>query len=267
MCCFDKTGTLTKDEFIMKGVASPHYDRPQTPGECDENTLSILLGCNSLLWVNQKLVGDPIELIVFKSSQGTISSNWISSPRKIKMFPLKRYVFDSVLKRMSVLVTFYSSLGDRVNRILTKGAPETMKPFFNNLPSNYDECYNKYAKLGFRILAIGYKDSNSFSAISKRDEVEKDLTFCGFIIVETPLKHDTEKYMKELKEAGFDMCIITGDHHLTTAKVSQDCALGPDDILFLKVIAKKGEENIIETSKAISNIKFNINNILILIFN
>jgi cation-transporting ATPase 13A1 len=259
MCCFDKTGTLTKDEFIMRGVATPTYDRPQTPGECDENTLSILLGCHSLLWVNQKLVGDPIELIVFKNAGGTISNNWISSSRKVKMFPIKKYTFDSVLKRMSVLVTFYSGQNpnEKVNRILTKGAPETMKEFFKSLPENYDECYNKYAKLGFRILAIGYKDSNDMNANTKRDEAECDLTFCGFIIVETPLKHDTEKYMKELKASGFDMCIITGDHHLTTAKVSQDCALGPHDILFLRVLAKKGEENLVETTKEISNISFN----------
>jgi len=255
MCCFDKTGTLTKDEFIMRGVATPNYERLQTPGEVDENTLSILLGCNTLLWVNQKLVGDPIELVVFKSAGGTISGNWISSNRKTKMCPIKKYVFDSVLKRMSVLVTFYSGINpnEKVNRILSKGAPETMKEFFVNLPSNYDELYNTYAKQGFRILAIGYRDSNLFNITSKREDVERDLTFCGFIIVETPLKHDTEKYMKELKASGFEMCIITGDHHLTTAKVSQDCQLGPNEILYLNVIAKKGEENLVEKSKEISN--------------
>ena len=161
MCCFDKTGTLTKDEFIMKGIATPDYERLHTPGECDENTLSILLGCNSLLWVNQKLVGDPIELVVFKSGSGTISNNWISSPRKIKLCHIKKYVFDSVLKRMSVLVTFYGGLGDKVNRLLSKGAPETMKAYFKDVPKGYDECYNKYAKLGFRILAIGYKDDKA----------------------------------------------------------------------------------------------------------
>ncbi len=240
----------------MKGIAIPNYNRLITPGESDENTLAVLLGCNSLLWVNQKLVGDPIELIVFKAAGGTISGNWISSSRKLKIHPLKRYSFDSVLKRMSVLVTFYSGTNpnEKINRILTKGAPETMKEFFKDLPKDYDEIYNKYAKQGFRILATGYRDSSAFNATTKRDEIEKDLTFCGFIIVETPLKHDSEKYMKELKESGFGMCIITGDHHLTTAKVSQDCGIGPNEILFLRIVAKKGEEDLIETSKAISNI-------------
>lgn len=256
MCCFDKTGTLTKDEFIFKGIVSNSCSKTvQTPLEVDENTYSILLGCNSLLWINQKLVGDPIELAVFNSSGGTISNPWVTSSRKTKLFPIRKYVFDSELKRMSVMVTFYSGLNpnERINRILTKGAPETMKQFFCEVPENYDECYHHFAKQGFRILAIGYRDSKDFTVSSKRDEVEKDLVFCGFIIVETPLKNDTEKYMKELKESGFEMCIITGDHHLTTAKISQDCEIGPKEILFLNIIPKKEDEYLLKAEKTEKN--------------
>jgi cation-transporting ATPase 13A1 len=95
-----------------------------------------------------------------------------------------------------------------------------------------------WAKKGYRLLALAYKDDNNneLNSHSKREDVEKDLIFCGFVIVETPLKKKTELYIKELVCAKYEVAIITGDHHLTTAKVAQDLEIGPKDIAFLKVI-------------------------------
>jgi len=138
---------------------------------------------------------------------------------------------------MSVLVRFFSGNYTNVqyNRVLTKGAPEVMKALFRSVPPNYDECYNFYAKQGYRILALGHSDNNNFTVNSKREEVEKDLIFCGFVIVETPLKNDTNKYIKELLDAEYEVVIITGDHHLTTAKVAQDLKIGPKEVLFMRL--------------------------------
>ena len=39
-------------------------------------------------------------------------------------------------------------------RVLTKGAPEVLKKFMINLPSNYDEQYLHYVKDGARVLVL-----------------------------------------------------------------------------------------------------------------
>jgi cation-transporting ATPase 13A1 len=243
-CCFDKTGTLTMDEFIMRGVVKcEDPSEPVSGNVVDEDTSSILIGCNSLLLISGKTVGDPIELAIFKSSGGSIQGtdhSIIHTIKKSRILTIRRYAFDSNLKRMSVLVRFYSGNYTNVqyNRVLSKGAPEVMKSLFKSLPDNYDEVYNSYAKKGYRILALGYADSLTFTINTRREDAEKDLTFCGFVIVETPLKKDTNKYIQELKEADYQIAIITGDHHLTTAKVAQDMKIGPDQILFMKVDEK-----------------------------
>ena len=86
---------------------------------------------------------------------------------------------------------------------------------------------------------MAYGDNEKFEYNTKREDLEKDLTFCGFAIVETPLKKNAGKYITELIKAKYGVCIITGDHLLTTSKVSKDLKLGPDQFALLKVEDKK----------------------------
>ena len=123
---------------------------------------------------------------------------------------------------MTVLARVYSGVYQKIhyNRILCKGAPETIKTLLKEVPENYDECYRKWAKEGYRILALAYADNEKFDYNTKREDLEKDLIFCGFASVETPLKSSVTKYITELIKAKYGLCIITGDHLLTTSKIS-----------------------------------------------
>ena len=177
VCCFDKTGTLTKDEFIMRGVVKSHTEEPISALACDEDTAMVLLGCNSLLQLSGKVVGDPVELAVFKAAGGMIEREVINSNRKSKILPIRRYAFDSNLKRMSVLARCYSGIYSNVfyNRVLTKGAPEVIKGLLKEVPEFYDLTYTNYAKMGYRILALAYADNAEFTVNSKREEDRKSV--------------------------------------------------------------------------------------------
>ena len=106
ICCFDKTGTLTKDEFIMRGIVQTNSTDPQNAYDSKEETLSILLGCNSLLNINGKAVGDPIEVAMFKEVRGKLDKNEITCERKTRIFPIRKYQFESSLKRMKYIKKF-----------------------------------------------------------------------------------------------------------------------------------------------------------------
>ena len=75
----------------------------------------------------------------------------------------------------------------------------------NKIPKNYEEVYRNYAKRGFRVLALGYKTLAQDIDIHslKRDDIEKNLTFAGFILFDSPLKKDTKKQIDLLKAAQF----------------------------------------------------------------
>ena len=262
VCCFDKTGTLTKDEFIMRGIVQTNSIEPEKAFDSKEETLSILLGCNSLLNINGKPVGDPIEVAMFKEVRGKLERNEITCERKTRILPIRKYQFKSALKRMTVLSRVYSGIYQKTfyNRVLCKGAPETIKSLLKEVPENYDECYRKWAKEGYRILALAYADNEKYDYNTKREELEKDLIFCGFAIVETPLKPTVNKYITELIKAKYGVCIITGDHLLTTSKVSKDLKLGPDNFGLLKIEDGKVkwndlDNNFIKETKTIEEIK------------
>mmetsp|Transcript_38752 Transcript_38752/g.28644 ORF Transcript_38752/g.28644 Transcript_38752/m.28644 type:complete len:81 (-) Transcript_38752:516-758(-) len=59
-----------------------------------------------------------------------------------------------------------------------------------------------------------------------RVDAEKDLTFCGFIIAECPLKPDTKRVIKELKESNHIVKMITGDNQLTAAYIASQLRFG-----------------------------------------
>ena len=262
ICCFDKTGTLTKDEFIMRGIVQTNSTEPSNAFDSKEETLSILLGCNSLLNIGGKPVGDPIEVAMFKEVRGKLDKSEITCERKTRIFPIRKYQFESSLKRMTVLARVYSGIYQKkyYNRVLCKGAPETIRTLLKEVPEKYDECYRKWAKEGYRILALAYADNEKFDYNTKREDLEKDLIFCGFAIVETPLKSSVSKYINELIKAKYGVCIITGDHLLTTSKVSKDLKLGPNKFGLLKIEDGKVkwndlDNNFIKETKTVEEIK------------
>ena len=261
ICCFDKTGTLTKDEFIMKGVVKTNSNVPENALDSKDETISILLGCNSLLNISGKPVGDPIEVAMFKEVKGKFDHTETYCEKNIRVSPIRKYQFESSLKRMTVLARVYNqSTKIYYNRVLCKGAPETIKTLLKEVPDKYDETFRKWAKEGYRILALAYLDNENFDYNTKREDLEKDLIFCGFAIVETPLKDSVSKYITELIKAKYGVCIITGDHLLTTSKVSKDLKLGPDKFGLLKIengIIKWNDldNNFIKETKTVDEIK------------
>ena len=262
ICCFDKTGTLTKDEFNIKGIIDIDSHEPEYILDVKEETFSVILGCNTIIDIDGRLVGDPIDIALFKEIGGKIDNEEITCKRKTKIIQIKKYIFESNLKKMTVLAKVYSEKHKKnpYIRVLCKGAPETIKTLLKEVPQNYDECYSKWVKKGYRVLALAYNDNEKFDYNTKRKELEKDLIFCGFLIAETPLKQNVDKYIKELIKAKYNICIITGDHLLSTLKVFKDLKLGPEKFASLKIENKKIkwidlDNNIIKETKSFEEVK------------
>ena len=63
VCCFDKTGTLTSDEMVLQGVLPPEGgDLTPAGSHAAKRTMA---ACQSLISIEGKLVGDPLETTVF----------------------------------------------------------------------------------------------------------------------------------------------------------------------------------------------------------
>ena len=112
-----------------------------------------------------------------------------------------------------------------------KGAPERLLPLcINEVPEDYDRTLDSFTLRGYRVLALAYrKVSMRWHEVHRieRHEIEKDLTFCGFLVMQNSLKPATVPVIKELNAASIRNVMVTGDNMLTALSVARECGMIP----------------------------------------
>eukprot|EP01080_Neovahlkampfia_damariscottae_P004151 gene4151-7461_t len=256
ICCFDKTGTLTSDKMILKGVYSNKEDKMK---KVNSDAKLVLSGCNSLISLNGEIIGDPMELAGLNGSGDYSFSTkerdvLINNLTKKKFKILKRFQFSSELKRMSSIISF-----EKDYFILTKGAPEILKDMFSieSIPKDYDELYKSYMKNGSRVIALGIKKMKNNSISMSRNEVEKDLNFCGFAIFHSDIKKDTFETIQNLIQSSHKVIMITGDNILTAEHVGKELKIIQNEFLILSKNEKNEFHWLNENDEPIENIDEN----------
>uniref|UniRef100_W8BUZ9 Cation-transporting ATPase n=1 Tax=Ceratitis capitata TaxID=7213 RepID=W8BUZ9_CERCA len=142
---------------------------------------------------------------------------------------VREFPFTSNLQRMSVITR---RLSDANFNVYCKGSPEMLQQLCqpNSLPENYSQQLAFFAKRGYRIIAMAYKPlSRKMSYIKAqrfaRENVESDLEFLGFVVMENRLKRDTSEVIRTLTAANIRTIMITGDNLLTAISVARDCGI------------------------------------------
>lgn len=242
ICCFDKTGTLTSDNLVVEGIAGLDDKKEILPiGEIPEQTAQVLATCHSLAQLDDGLVGDPLEKATLTAIDWNLSRGDSVIPKRGKFKALKiyqRYHFSSSLKRMSVLAGYIQSYSGETHYLATvKGAPETVMKMLKTVPAGYEETYLEYSRRGARVLALGIKEFGKLEHQAvremKREDVESDLTFVGFVIISCPLKPDSKAIIKEILQASHKVVMITGDNPLTACHVARELRFTRKPILVL----------------------------------
>jgi len=238
ICCFDKTGTLTSDDLVVEGVAGLSCDGGITGkdgvsvipvDQAPQESVQVLATCHSLAMLEDGLVGDPLEKATLAAVDWSLTKGEAVIPKKGKYAGLKifqRHHFSSALKRMSVVCGFTVPGTSETKYLATvKGAPETLRSMFSQVPDNYDKNYLSLSRRGARVLALGHRDlgtmSNQQLKELKRDDIEKDLNFAGFVIISCPMKPDSKAVIKELVASSHQVVMITGDNPLTACHVAR----------------------------------------------
>lgn len=141
---------------------------------------------------------------------------------------IKRFDFDSKLARMSVIV---KNKKDNQYRLYTKGAPENIRRLCiqESIPSTFHDILKMYAEKGLRVLALAYKDilNADYYKVSnlKRDKVEFELKFLGFVLLNNELKLETIPTLNVLHKAKIKTIMATGDNPLTSISVARECGM------------------------------------------
>ncbi|KAI8352801.1 hypothetical protein B0O80DRAFT_427396 [Mortierella sp. GBAus27b] len=141
---------------------------------------------------------------------------------------IRCFEFVSSLRRMSVIVKRLHNPGMDV---YVKGAPEAMIDICRKetLPSDYAQQLSHYTHHGYRVIACAVKSMPALNFVRaqriKREQVESELTFLGFIVFENKLKPTTASVVSTLTSARIRQVMCTGDNVLTAISVSRECGL------------------------------------------
>lgn len=258
VCCFDKTGTLTTDSINAAGVALPPQEglpidpNAPTDGYLMEPVLQssvdaslVLAACHSLVYVDNELIGDPLELAALDAVEWTYGRSGTCVPKRggsssVSGTIVTRFRFTSALQRMSVIAQVGGTATKAGPRVLVKGSPEAIGGLLKDkvLPEMYKETARRLARGGMRVLALAQKKldptmtSSQLTKIS-REDAESDLTFVGFVCFECPLRSDSHKVISALKKSNHIVMMITGDATLTGAHVARQVGMCTKAILVL----------------------------------
>ncbi|KAB0395203.1 hypothetical protein E2I00_019608, partial [Balaenoptera physalus] len=188
------TGTLTSDSLVVRGVAGLRDGKEVTPvSNIPIETHRALASCHSLMQLDDgTLVGDPLEKAMLTAVDWTLTKGEGLEPR-----PHLQLLRPRAGGRMSVLAS-YEKLGstDLCYIAAVKGAPETLHSMVSQPQPRAREL--------------------------KREALECNLKFVGFIVVSCPLKADSKAVIREIQNASHRVVMITGDNPLTACHVAQE---------------------------------------------
>ena len=270
--CFDKTGTLTEDGLSVL-CAVPSSAGFHTPvKDCNEIShvmfLHALATCHEISIIDKEYIGDPLDIEMFKFTKWDIEECDESSPLSqfistivtpssnntdskydshtmdcLEVGIIRTFPFTSELQRMAVVTK--NLLTDQ-SIVFCKGSPEMIKTLSvqESIPFNYDSELNSFTREGYRVIAFGWKSLDAETSWHKiqtirRSQLECDLNFIGFLVMENHLKDDTTQCITDLLQSNTRVCMVTGDNILTATTVGKKCGIIPgsynkDDVIIVK---------------------------------
>ncbi|KAJ5041952.1 hypothetical protein J3E74DRAFT_426894 [Bipolaris maydis] len=254
VACFDKTGTLTGEDLVVDGIAGlslgqsgatvapdgAHTDLAKVTDVGTETTL-VLASAHALVKLDDgETVGEPMEKATLQSlgwklgAKDTLQATTTTARSHAELVQIRRrFQFSSALKRQSSVATVLvnnNKTGRKVKSTIAavKGAPETIRKMLVNTPPHYEETFKHFTRNGGRVLALAYKflsddgewGQNRINDL-KREQVESDLHFAGFLVLQCPLKPDAIEAVRSLNESSHRVVMITGDNPLTAVHVAK----------------------------------------------
>ncbi len=159
---------------------------------------------------------------------------------------LDEYVFDPEYKTITT-VWKHNSL----KYVFVRGAPEAViaKSILTETKREMVTAkYEDFAKEGLRTIAFAFKNEGSAGKV-EREQLERDLTFLGFIAIYDPPRTEVKDAIKKSRTAGIQVIMVTGDNELTALSLARDIGLieKDEDVI-------TGEELTKMTDDTLSNI-------------
>jgi len=193
--------------------------------------------------------GEPTDIAiqVFASRFNWNRNRWTKGEKPVWKQKAE-YPFDSNVKKMSVIFSRDEGSEKHREMVFSKGAVERIletctnitwtdgssKQLDDNLKDQILQNMEELAKEGLRVLALACRDNEPGTTSGKegdeppaREDVEKELTFCGLIGLYDPPRTETAGAIEECHRAGITVHMVTGDHPGTARAIAAQVGIIP----------------------------------------
>lgn len=247
--CSDKTGTLTQNKMTVVSVCDSEFCT--SPEKNLKESLVQNFALNSS--AEQVSVGKTIK---FRGS-GTECALLDAVKGYYKKFDLNAYreknekifvlPFSSQIKHMVSVIKY----GDNY-RVLIKGAPEVV---LSKCALNQEQkgriisAISEKQKDGKRVICFGHYDEQVWNG-----NIDKSFIYDGYVCIADPLRPETKKAVKDCKNAGIQVKILTGDNLITAVSIAKELGVidNPSQAVNASDIENLDDESFLKAIKRIS---------------
>ena len=245
----DKTGTLTKNEMTVKDIVLAHQqyqitgDGYQPKGdilplspvtEADEQELTLFLEAgfeaNDTVLVEEEnhwgINGEPTDGSFLTLYYKKFAYPETPGYQEIAMLP-----FDSDYRYMAKLVQ--NQAGERL--LFVKGSPDKLFAMAKVYDQNFNEkCWSAkvqgLSSEGKRVVAVGYRSLTDQQTVDSLDETvfAEGVQLLGIAGIIDPPREEVIASLQEMKQAGVQVKMITGDHPLTAKAIGEKLGLAKE---------------------------------------
>jgi P-type Mg2+ transporter len=203
----DKTGTLTEGRITFRDSIAPD-------GTPDDKVFQLGLLCATSQTLDAGGSGSPLDQAMLDAGR---------PPAGFKV--LDQLSFDHERRMMSTLVERPD--GSRV--LITKGAPESVLAHAASVPPAATATLDQEFAAGARVIAVATRPWDGAPHCALADE--RDLELQGFLTFIDAPKADAAESLKQLKQLGIEVKIVTGDNALVAQTVCKMLGLDYGDAI------------------------------------
>ena len=193
--------------------------------------------CSDAVLRDGDILGDPTEgaLVVLAEKGGVdVAALRTERPRMLEI------PFDSDNKFMATFHRWTDERGRAVVRCFVKGAPDVLSAradrylgasgvmaFDDAARDRYDKANAALAEQGLRVMAVGVEDfpAEGFKPADEPEGVLDRLVLVALVGIVDPPRPEARRSIKECREAGIRVRMLTGDHAVTAAAISGELGI------------------------------------------
>jgi cation-transporting ATPase I len=220
--CFDKTGTLTEGRISLQEVSEGRGCRPLpelTPDTRD--VLAVAVRASPWDGTEERPLPHPTDRAVLEGARsvGVTPEHDLGPLEWVAELPFEpSRSYHAVLCRSprGALVSVKGAPEVVLARCTRWRRPDGHGPFDGDARAEVEATVEGLARRGFRVLAVAER------AVPDRWELADELVLCGLLALADPVRPAAAEAVDQMRRAGVDIVMITGDHPSTAEAVAAE---------------------------------------------